>query len=172
MKFPLLALLQSGRTHGYELKQTFEEMFGDVWPPLNIGQVYTTLQRLEKEGLAASGTVSQAGRPDKKVYEVTDEGRTALAGWLAEPAAGTRLRDEFFLKFVLAEATGAGDPFELIERQRAQCLQTLRDLGTVTRQDGVAGPTKLLAAGAALHLQADLQWLDRYEDYLAGKEAE
>ncbi len=167
MKFPLLALLESGRTHGYELKQTFEEMFGEVWPPLNIGQVYTTLQRLEKEGLASSVAEPQAGKRTRKVYEITEDGRAALRRWLAEPASGTRLRDEFFLKFVLAEETGAGDAFELIERQRAQCLQTLRDLGQVSGAAEVTGTTRLLAAGAALHLQADLSWLDRYEDFLA-----
>jgi DNA-binding PadR family transcriptional regulator len=166
VKFPLLALLAGRPAHGYELKQAFEERFGAVWPPINIGQVYSTLGRLERDGLVSFEEVPQQGRPAKKVYEICESGELALLDWLNAPAAGTRIKDEFFMKFVLAQLTGASDPYELIERQRAEALRSLRDLADLVSENGENAGTALLIEGAALHLQADLRWLDRCEEQL------
>ena len=103
MRSAFLALLARAPAHGYELKQAFDETFGGVWPPINVGQIYTTLGRLERDGLVRSVHVEQAHRPDKKVYELTDAGRAALEEWIDAPAEGPRLRDDFFLKVVLAQ---------------------------------------------------------------------
>src|SRR3972149_6645677 len=110
MKYPLLALLAAGPAHGYELKQTFEARFGAVSPPVNIGQVYTTLGRLERDGLVRGFEVRQSGRPDKHVFELTDAGRGALAQWIDEPSRAPRLRDDFFLKLTLSSLTGIAAP--------------------------------------------------------------
>ena len=75
MRFALLALLSLGPAHGYELKAAFETHFGAVWPPLNIGQVYTTLARLERDGLVVATDVEQSDRPNKRVYSLTGAGR-------------------------------------------------------------------------------------------------
>ena len=165
MKYPLLALLARGPGHGYELKRSFEERFGAIWPPLNIGQIYTTLQRLERDELARSEQIVQDTRPNKRVYEITEAGREALDGWMRAPSGGTRIKDEFFLKLVLASLIEAGDPVALIDEQRVRYLRSLRevtDLGAAA-EDRV---TALLAEGAALHLQADLRWLDLFEQQL------
>jgi DNA-binding PadR family transcriptional regulator len=163
MKYALLALLAAGAAHGYELKQRFESRFGTAWPPVNIGQIYTTLQRLERDGLVCGHEVEQAGRPLKHVFEITGDGRRALAEWLAEATPSPRVRDEFFLKLVLSRTTGLSDPMAMIERQRQAFLQELRDLNELAaRQHGwTAG--HLLIEGAVLHLQADLKWLDLCE---------
>src|SRR3982751_5979751 len=127
MRFPLLALLATGPAHGYELKQALEQRFGSVLPPLNGGQVYTTLQRLERDGLGEGARGAQAARPNKRVYALTEPGRAALRDWIDTPASGTRLKDEFFMKLVLAGPAGIGDPLAMIDRQRRAYLQALRD---------------------------------------------
>lgn len=168
MRQAFLALLAKVPAHGYELKQAFDAALGGVWPPLNIGQVYTTLGRLERDGLVRSAFVEQAHRPDKKVYELTAEGRAALEVWIEAPAEGPRLKDEFFLKLVLAQTAGLNsthDPAVLIANQRRRYLQELRELDALAVQAGAAGneTAALLAEGAILHLQADLKWLELCE---------
>ena len=78
MKHVFLALLASGRTHGYELKRRYDQLFAAVWGPVNIGQIYVTLGRLERDGLVVQERVGQDGRPDRKDYELTERGRSAL----------------------------------------------------------------------------------------------
>jgi DNA-binding PadR family transcriptional regulator len=165
MKFPLLALLSSGPAHGYELKQAFESRFGAVWPPVNIGQVYSTLQRLERDALVHGYEVDQGSRPARHVFEITEAGLRALAEWLNATDVGSRLRDEFFMKLVLSRLAGLAEPLEIIERQRLTYLQELRDLNDIaTRAKEGSAVSHLLAEGASLHVQADLKWLDLCED--------
>ena len=171
VKYPILALLAERPAYGYELKRAFEEQFGAVWPAINVGQIYATLQRLERDGYVSCEAIAQDRRPMKKVYSLCESGHEALATWMLSPAAGTRLKDEFFLKFVLARRTGLADAQDLIERQRAEALRSLRDLADLAAaSEGDAG-TSLLIDGAALHLQADPRWLDRCEDQLIGEHA-
>jgi DNA-binding PadR family transcriptional regulator len=165
MRYALLALLAEGSTYGYELKQAFERLFRPVWPPINVGQIYTTLGRLERDGLVTSREIEQSRRPDKRVYELTDEGQAALANWMAAPVEGAHLKDEFFMKLVLASLAGT-DPMQLLDRQRNKYLQSLRDLDTLALETEAESPAQLLIEGAILHLQADLKWLDRCEERL------
>jgi DNA-binding PadR family transcriptional regulator len=166
MRHAVLALLADEPAHGYEIKRALEERFGTVIAPLNAGQVYTTLQRLQRDELVADDAVAQTGRPDKRVYRLTAAGREALQEWLGAASAPTRLRDDFFMKLVLAHSMGLADPGELIARQRQTYL---RSLGQLERVLGSAdGTTALVVEGAALHLEADLKWLDRCEEVLGG----
>src|SRR5688572_17189694 len=97
IKFVLLALLSTRRRHGYELKQEFEARFAGTWP-LNIGQVYTTLARMERDGLVESEIVPQEVVPDRRVYAITEDGRRDLKQWLVDPVDGpVRLKDELFV---------------------------------------------------------------------------
>src|SRR3954451_12418594 len=163
MRLPLLALLATGPAHGYELKQALEQKFGAVLPPLNAGQVYTTLQRLERDGLVDDDAVEQNGRPNKRVYRLTHNGREELEHWLKDAAPTTRLKDDFFIKLVLARAAEIADPLELIDRQRAAYLQALRELDDIAANANGDTTAALLIEGAALHLEADLKWLDLCE---------
>lgn len=174
MRHAVLALLAQAPAHGYELKQAIEQLFGEAWPPLNIGQIYTTLGRLERDELVRSVHVAQEGRPDKRVYELTPSGREALHAWLHKPCESPRLRDEFFMKLVLASipgvngAEGGASVAELIQRQRLRYLQALRqlNLASLDRDPDEYPPSALLIEGAILHLQADLKWLDLCEQRL------
>jgi DNA-binding PadR family transcriptional regulator len=167
VKYPLLALLAAGAAHGYELKQSFEARFAAVWGAVNIGQIYTTLQRLERDGLVHGREVEQSGRPAKNVYEITEAGYVALHEWVIEANPGPRVRDEFFMKLVLARLAGLADPLSMIDQQRQAYFEELRDLNTIAAAEGSANHvTRLLIEGATLHLKADLQWLDLCEEHV------
>ena len=107
MRELFLALLSDERAHGYELKQSLEHEFGDLLPALNAGQIYSTLARLERDGLVV-GTAVPGDSRGKRVYELTDAGRDALAAWIELPVSGRRLKDEFFMKFVVAASAHLG----------------------------------------------------------------
>ena len=163
MRQPLLALLAKEPAHGYELKLALEQTFGEAYPSPNIGQIYVTLKRLEHDGLVFSQDVEQTTRPNKRFYELTPAGREALRGWVAEPSHGPRIRDEFFTKLVLAPLAGLADRMELINSQRRHYLGIMRNLTELTPS---SRPARLLIEGAILHLQADLDWLERCQEEL------
>jgi DNA-binding PadR family transcriptional regulator len=167
MRLPLLALLAKEPAHGYELRQALEQTFGEAYPSPNVGQIYVTLQRLERDGLVRSQDVVQSARPNKRVYEVTDEGRAVLAAWAEEPSAGAHVRDEFFMKLVLAPMAGVGDRLSLINKQRRHYLNLMRGLSNIASSTDKGNQTaRLLIEGATLHLQADLDWLERCQEEL------
>jgi DNA-binding PadR family transcriptional regulator len=169
MKFPILAMLASSPAHGYELKRELEQHFGAALPPLNTGQIYTSLARLERDGLVDADRVAQDSRPNKRVYRLTPQGQAALEEWVTQPTPGTRLRDEFFMKLVLAGRAGIADPQVLIERQRGEYLQALRDLDRLLGTANGDWAESLLIEGAALHLEADLKWLALCEERLTAE---
>jgi DNA-binding PadR family transcriptional regulator len=162
MRELFLTLLASGSAYGYELRQTLEHEFGELLPAINAGQIYTTLARLERDGLVVGQDVEEDNR-GKRVYELTEKGRDRLAKWIDTPVSGTRLKDEFFMKFVLVAAVGLADPRTMIERQRREYLQSLRDLDALLDTHADRTTTELLVEGAILHLKADLEWLDLIE---------
>ncbi|OEJ27434.1 PadR family transcriptional regulator [Streptomyces agglomeratus] len=167
MRLPLLALLARGPAHGYELKQGLEQLLGAAYPQPNVGQIYVTLGRLEKSGLIEGEEIAQSNRPNKKIYRLTDAGREALHVWFEDPTDEPRVRDEFFMKLALAPASGMADQITLINKQRRQYLNTLRDLSKLAAtEDRDNRISQLLIEGAMLHLQADLDWLERCQEEL------
>jgi DNA-binding PadR family transcriptional regulator len=166
MKELVLALLSAERAHGYELKQSFEQEFGDLLPALNAGQIYVTLGRLERDGLVVGQAVPGDSR-GKRVYELTEAGRAALAAWIDMPVSGRRLKDEFFMKFIVVASTQLAEPKQLLEGQRREYLQSLRDLNALLEANGKGPAAELLIEGAILRLRADLEWLELIEQRLA-----
>jgi DNA-binding PadR family transcriptional regulator len=169
MRELFLALLSGERAHGYELKQSFEQEFGDLLPALNAGQIYVTLGRLERDGLVVGQPVPGDSR-GKRLYELTEAGRAALAAWIELPVSGRRLKDEFFMKFIVVASTQLAEPKQLLEGQRREYLQSLRDLNALLKANGKGPAAELLIEGAILHLRADLEWLDLIEQRLAPNE--
>jgi DNA-binding PadR family transcriptional regulator len=166
MRFIFLALLASGRAHGYELKRRYDAMFGAVWEPINIGQIYVTLGRLEKDGFVTHTAVRQEKGADRKDYELTKVGRKALAGWLDEPTDLPLAKSDLLLRLVAASLAGT-DIAHVIGEHRQRCLQGLRDLDAATADLTPGTVSDLLVQGAALHLQAELRWLDHCDRVLA-----
>ncbi|MCK8680837.1 PadR family transcriptional regulator [Streptomyces lichenis] len=167
MRLPLLALLARGPAHGYELKQDLEQLLGAAYPPTNVGQIYVTLGRLEKSGLIEGEEIAQESRPNKKIYRLTEAGQEALSAWFEETADEPRVRDEFFMKLALAPRTGLADQIALINKQRREYLTTMRNLSKLAAaEDRDNRIAHLLIEGAMLHLQADLDWLERCQEEL------
>ncbi|HLI41638.1 MAG TPA: PadR family transcriptional regulator [Streptosporangiaceae bacterium] len=164
---PLLALLAKEPAHGYELKLALEQTFGAAYPSPNIGQIYVTLKRLEHDGLVSSQDVEQDRRPNKRVYELTPRGREALRAWVDAPSDGPRVRDDFFVKLILAPMAGLADRMELMNKQRRHYLGMMRALAELhSETDPAEVAARLLIEGAVLHLQADLDWLQRCQEEL------
>jgi DNA-binding PadR family transcriptional regulator len=166
LKYALLGLLFQEPRHGYDLKAAFEGLLSDTWP-LNIGQVYTTLARLERDGLVQSKVVPQDLLPDRKVYELTEAGKEELQAWLAEPTVGSiRLKDEFFIKLLIHQLVGPEGVLDLIWKQRQVYMQTLAQLTSIQADPSQDPATRLLIEGAIFHVEADLKWLDLCEERL------
>jgi DNA-binding PadR family transcriptional regulator len=165
----LLGLLHKEPSHGYELKLAIESLYGEPWPAVNIGQVYSTLARLERAGLVRSASVAQESRPDKKVYELTADGREALARWMDDVAPPGRVRDAFISRFALALRTRLVDPVVLIDRQRRAYLRRLRELNELAAAT-TAPVARLAVEAAVLHLQADLRLLEYCEEAVTASE--
>ncbi|XVQ09458.1 PadR family transcriptional regulator [Spirillospora sp. CA-255316] len=155
----LLALLAERPKHGYELKREHDERLPGA-KPLPYGQVYSTLQRLERDGFVAVAEVTQEGGPERTVYELTPEGHQRMRAWLAEtePPA-PYVTGALFTRVVMALVVG-GDARAGLDRQRAAHLDRMREL-TRAKTAPETSAAQILAADYALfHLDADLRWME------------
>ena len=160
----VLALLDDGPTHGYELKTKFEAAIGPQWGALNIGHLYQTLERLTRDGLVTSKVVPIDSGPDRRVYSLTAAGRRELRAWTGEPAVrGSGYRDELFFKLLVALRSGPDALSGMVSRQRAYQLGELRTLADLRRDHADDPVVRLLIDAARLHNEADLRLLDLAE---------
>jgi DNA-binding PadR family transcriptional regulator len=157
----VLALLDDGPTHGYELKQRFEAAIGPQWGRLNIGHLYQTLDRLSRDGFVTSERVPNDVRPDRRVFALTDAGREELLSWLEQPAERSGgYRDELFFKLLAASRMGAKSVSAVVSRQRSYQLGQMRTLSDLRRDHADQPLVQLLIDAARLHNEADLRLLD------------
>jgi DNA-binding PadR family transcriptional regulator len=156
----LLALLAHESSHGYQLRARLQLALGPLAEALNAGHVYVSLTRLERAGLVSSERVDQAEGPDRKVYELTEAGRTRVTDWLEDTSWPKPAPAEFHLKLVAAAATGLGDPVRLVDRQRHVLLAGLADVQRAALAEPPGSVAGLLLEGVVLRLQADLRWLE------------
>ena len=165
----ILGLLIQRPRHGYELRAAFEALMGGEqnWE-VKPAQIYTTLSRLEEGGLVAQTAVEQDGGPEKRIYDITPAGRVELAAWFNGAVEDQPQRDEFYLKLMLSLATGAADPYKVIQVQRARLYRSLHQLTTrrLALDHTVALAQILLLDKAVMHVEADLRWLDMVEGRL------
>jgi DNA-binding PadR family transcriptional regulator len=160
----LLSLLVEGPRHGYQLKSEFEAATGGVWP-LNVGQVYTTLDRLERDGL-----IDHDGDEARKTYRLTREGEQALgAWWEAVGADEPPPRDELMLKVLMAIERGPDHALEVITRQRTAALTLLQQRRQEKRASDASDSlaAALVTDALMVRAEADLRWLDRCEARIA-----
>src|SRR5213595_921977 len=113
VRHALLALLSAGPKYGLQLRQEFEAGTGEVWP-LNVGQVYTTLQRLERDGLVESDGGGEDG--PQKHFRITTDGAHELTAWLRTPPdLSSPPRDELVIKVLVAVRVPGVDVHEVIQ---------------------------------------------------------
>lgn len=162
IRHSLLALLTRGPRHGYQLRTEFEAATGGTWP-LNIGQVYSTLGRLERDGLVRGGEPDGEGR---SVYSLTEQGAEEVRRWFAAPVArADRPRDELAVKLAMAMTSPGVDVRALVRTQRAATLRAMRDLTRLkAAADGPAWP--LVLDSMIFQAEAEVRWLDHCEAVL------
>jgi DNA-binding PadR family transcriptional regulator len=159
----LLALLHEEPKHGYQLKVEFEAATGGMWP-INVGQVYTTLDRLVRDGFVIADTGEQ------KQYRLTPDGTQQLgAWWQAVPADDPPPRDELMVKVLLAVATTPEHALEVITAQRTAVLELLqqrRRRQLHAGRDETPLAEQLADDALVVRAESDLRWLDLCESRL------
>ena len=167
----LLALLEQGPMYGYQLRAEFERRTGATWP-LNVGQVYTTLSRLERDGFVEGlhdGVADDEGSSQHRVmYVATAAGHEEVAAWFTTPVARTQPpRDELAIKLALAVTVPGVDVGTVIQQQRSATMGALQDYTRVKRAGGDASPDdlawSLVLDSLVFNAEAEIRWLDHCE---------
>jgi DNA-binding PadR family transcriptional regulator len=159
VRHALLALLSEGPKYGLQLRQEFEERTGEVWP-LNVGQVYTTLQRLERDGLIESDGEDEAG--PQKSFRITADGAAELGVWLhTPPDLSAPPRDELVIKVLVAMGVPGVEVGEVIQRHRRHVVELMQQWTRVKRDAGADEVSLPLVVDAELfRLDSVIRWLD------------
>jgi DNA-binding PadR family transcriptional regulator len=159
VRHALLALLSEGPKYGLRLQQEFEERTGEVWP-LNVGQVYITLQRLERAGFVESDGEEAAG-PQKK-YVITPAGGAELDDWLHTPAGDVPPpRDELVIKVLISLRVPGADVHDIVQAHRRHMIELMQrywHLKAQAAQDDVG--LALVADAELFRLEGVVRWLD------------
>ncbi|MFI0925955.1 PadR family transcriptional regulator [Streptomyces sp. NPDC021012] len=170
----LLALLERGPRYGSQLRTEFESRTGSTWP-LNVGQVYTTLNRLERDGMVTQGGEDAAGHT---LYAITDSGRAELRTWFEKPVDRTSpARDELAIKLAMAVGAPGVDIRAVIQSQRRHTVKAMQDYtrlkaqallavesGEARERDDVAW--LLVLEQLIFQTEAEARWLDHCESRL------
>jgi DNA-binding PadR family transcriptional regulator len=166
----LLALLEQGPMYGYQLRAEFEQRTGSTWP-LNIGQVYTTLTRLERDGLVEGTGADDEDSSHGAIYRVTPAGRDEVSAWFTTPVARTQPpRDELAIKLAIAVTVPGVDVGAVIQQQRSATMAALQDYTRLKRGDRAAAPEdradmawSLVLDSLVFAAEAEIRWLDHCE---------
>lgn len=157
----LLAILAQGPCYGYQLRHEFDRRTGSVWP-LNVGQIYNTLERLERDGLVRRGAADAQGHV---YWEITASGMDDVDRWLLSPVSrSAATRDELAIKVSVAATLPGADAVQVIARQRTETLTRLDSLRR-RRADGDHADAEGLARSLVMDslifaAEAELRWLD------------
>ncbi len=159
VRHALLALLSEGPKYGLQLREEFEARTGEVWP-LNVGQVYTTLQRLERDGLVESDGDGDDG--PQKGFRITSDGVTELAGWLRTPPdLASPPRDELVMKVLVALRVPGTDAHEVIQVHRRYLVELMQQWTRIKEAEAESDLGLALVVNAELfRLDAVIRWLD------------
>lgn len=163
----LLAILDQGPCYGYQLRHEFERRTGSTWP-LNVGQIYNTLERLERDGLVDRGEQDERGHV---YWRITDGGRAEVAAWLSSPVVRSQAtRDELAVKLAVAATLPGADATRMIEVQRAasqRSVDQLRLARASRETDTPEGLARSLMVDSMIFAaEAELRWLAHAEERL------
>ena len=159
VRHALLALLSEGPKYGLQLRQEFEERTGEVWP-LNVGQVYTTLQRLERDGMVESDGTGEDG--PQRGFRITAEGEEELAAWLRTPPdLSSPPRDELVIKVLIAFRLPGVDVHAVIQAHRRYLIQLMQEWTRLKEYAADRDLSFALVVDAELfRLDSVVRWLD------------
>jgi len=165
----LLAILDQGPCYGYQLRAEFDRRTGSTWP-LNVGQIYSTLDRLERDALVQKADIDADGQ---NYYEITDAGRAEVAAWLGSPVApSAAARNELAIKLAIAVTLPGVDIAHVIQVQRSASLRTLQELTRTKKSTDNPESAEELAwllviDSLIFAAEAEVRWLDHSEARLA-----
>ena len=159
VRHALLALLSEGPKYGLQLREEFEARTGEVWP-LNVGQVYTTLQRLERDGLVESDDSTDEG--PQKGFRITAGGADELAAWLRTPPdLSSPPRDELVMKVLVALRVPGVDVHEVIQVHRRYLVELMQQWTRLKEDEADFDLGLALVVDAELfRLDSVIRWLD------------
>jgi DNA-binding PadR family transcriptional regulator len=165
LRHALLALLSEGPSYGWKLRQDFEERTGEVWP-VNGGQVYTTLQRLERDGLIESDEAEAEGA--QRRFRLTEDGRDELGRWLQTPPdLSAPPRDDLVIKVTIAVGVPGIDARAVLQVHRRHLLEVMREYARVKEATPDEVNLAMVADAEIFRLDAQVRWLDSVESRLA-----
>jgi DNA-binding PadR family transcriptional regulator len=161
VRHALLALLSEGPKYGLQLREEFEARTGEVWP-LNVGQVYTTLQRLERDGLVAALDDEESEEGPQKAFKITPAGKEELGDWLrVPPDMSAPPRDELVMKILIAVRVPGTDVHEVIQAHRTYLVQLMQEWTRLKEDDDGSDVAFALVVDAELfRLDSVVRWLD------------
>src|SRR2546430_916036 len=159
IRYALLALLREGPKYGLQLRQEFEARTGEVWP-LNVGQVYTTLQRLERDGLVESNDAAEAS--PQKGFRITKDGEEELVEWLRSPPdLSSPPRDELVIKVLVALRVPGVDVHDVIQVHRRYLVELMQQWTRLKEDEAEFDLSFALVVDAELfRLDSVIRWLD------------
>jgi DNA-binding PadR family transcriptional regulator len=159
VRHALLALLVDGPKFGLKLQQDFEMKTGEVWP-LNVGQVYSTLQRLERDGLVESD--GEAGTGPQKDFRITSAGKLELEEWLRTPPDDdVPPRDELVIKVLVSIQVPGIDIHHVIQSHRRHLVETMQRYTRIKADSAESDVELALVVDAELfRLEGIVRWLD------------
>ena len=159
VRHALLALLSEGPKYGLQLREEFESGTGEVWP-LNVGQVYTTLQRLERDGLVESDDTTEVG--PQKGFRITAAGAEELTAWLRTPPdLSSPPRDELVIKVLVALRVPGVDVHEVLQVHRRYLVELMQQWTRLKEDEADYDLTLALVVDAELfRLDSVIRWLD------------
>lgn len=170
VRLSLLAILDQGPCYGYQLRTEFDRRTGSTWP-LNVGQIYNTLDRLERDGLVVKGDTDAQGHV---FYEITDAGSVEVAAWLGAPVERITSRDELATKLAVAATLPGVDVAAVIDAQRRATQTRVQELRQEASLDAGAESASapnfvrsLVVDSMLFHAEAEARWLDHAEARLA-----
>jgi DNA-binding PadR family transcriptional regulator len=160
IRHALLALLAEGPKFGLQLREEFEARTGEVWP-LNVGQVYTTLQRLERDGLVESDDDDADPGPQRR-FRITADGGEELGGWLRTPPdLASPPRDELVIKILVAVRMPGVDVHEVIQVHRRYLVELMQQWTRLKEEEADFDLGLALVVDAELYrLDSVVRWLD------------
>jgi DNA-binding PadR family transcriptional regulator len=174
IRYALLALLDKSSMYGYQLRAQFESSTGATWP-LNIGQVYSTLQRLERDRLVEASLEVDVVSPgdDRKRYALTEAGRQDLEQWFSTPVARqASARSELVIKVIMASMLPWVDARAVIDAQRAACMQALQIYTRAKAATSGNLAASLVMDSVIFAAESEIRWLDHCDARLAAVESE
>ena len=160
VRHALLALLSEGPKYGLQLRQEFEDSTGDVWP-LNVGQVYTTLQRLERDGYIESDERGEEAGP-QKIFHITESGRSEVGRWLSTPPDMVEPpRSDLVIKVLAAFRVPEVSVHDVIQVHRRYLVELMQQWTHLKEDEADFDLTFALVIDAELfRLDSLVRWLD------------